>query len=232
MAKLILVRHCESEWNRENRFTGWSDVPLSARGIDEAIETATHISDFHFDVAFTSQLHRAHETLLIILSHQNKTGLFTHYHEKNNQWYQSQPGITKTVIPIHATQKLNERYYGALQGMKKTVAVRRYGVKQVFSWRRGWQDRPPGNGESIKDTYQRAILYLKREILPKLDEKKNVLVVGHGSCLRAIIKYLEDIPDSDIPFIELPNAQPIIYKTTKNGFLRTNHSLTYTRPLR
>lgn len=232
MTYLILVRHGESRWNAEKRFTGWIDVPLTQKGIDEALQTATELEGYSLDVAFTSNLHRARETLLLILSHQQYTGIFQHSSERHHDRYAHQPYSRTQEIPLFTSDLLNERYYGSLQGMKKSVAARTYGKKQVFAWRRGWDDKPPGNGESIKETYRRTLRYVQQHIFPQLEDGKNVLLVGHGTCLRTIVKYIEEIPDEKIPFVELPNAQPIIYKRSRSGFIRINESLSYTRPLR
>lgn len=168
--RLVLVRHGESRLNKLNRFSGWLDVPLSKQGLKEAEKVAAHCGkNFTYDAAFTSELERAQETLLIILSHQPTIGLFQHPQDRRYNPNQSTPNdFLKKTIPIFRTEKMNERYYGRLQGMKKEQAEEKYGPKQIFSWRRGFADRPPG-GESLEDVSKRIIPYFEKNIHPRTD---------------------------------------------------------------
>lgn len=226
MPHLFLVRHGQSRWNLDNKFTGWVDVPLSKQGISEARKTAAKLKNVSIDVAFTSKLVRAQETLLIILAHQKKCGIFLHESKKRKEWSEH---IVKNEIPIHSSDKINERYYGDLQGMNKNTARRKFGKKQVHIWRRGYAIRPP-NGESLKDVYKRAVPYFKKNIVPELQKGKDVLVAAHGNSLRAIIKYIESISDENIPNLELGLATPIIYDFKKGKLLRDKH-FTFNRPM-
>jgi len=188
MSYLVLLRHGQSAWNLENRFTGWIDVPLSENGIKEAEAAAEKLIHFKFDNAFTSALQRAQHTLRIVL-------------EKTNQ----------TNVPIIADQALNERMYGDLQGMNKDEARKKFGEEQVKIWRRSYDIAPP-NGESLKDTANRVIPYFEKNILPLLQQGKNVLIVAHGNSLRALVMYLEKMTPEQILNFELATAVPRVYE--------------------
>lgn len=230
MSYLVLVRHGESRWNLDNKFTGWVDVPLSNRGIGEALITAKELKDLNIDIAFTSKLERAQETLLIILAEQEKTGIFVHETGKMKNWA-NRKNIDENEILVHSSEELNERYYGNLQGMNKDEARTKYGEEQVFKWRRGFVDRPPG-GESLKDVFDRTIPYFRKKIIPELQKEKNVIVSAHGNSLRAIIKFIDDISDDYIPHLELSTGKPIIYKFNENKFRKVDTNHTFIRPVK
>lgn len=229
---LVLVRHGESRFNTLNLFTGWIDVPLSRVGISEAQRAAKHCMQFNYDAAYTSHLERAHETLLVILSEQKKIGVFQH---EQNSRYAVQSGasseLKRKVLPIFTTADLNERAYGALQGVDKNTANRRYGRAQVFAWRRSYLERPPG-GESLKDVFTRVMTYFAHTIHPRIKSGETVLIVGHGNTLRAVIKFLENIDDEKILSVDLPFARPLVYTCLQNHFFRTEGTYTLRRPLR
>lgn len=211
---LVLLRHGQSIWNKENKFTGWTDVDLTEEGKEEAHKAGILLKtkEYTFDVAFSSVLKRANETLDIVLKELNLN------------------------IPIHYSYKLNERHYGALQGLNKDETRKKYGEEQVHLWRRSASVRPPlldindsrypGNdikyrglsenelpkGECLLDTMKRTVEYYESDIKKELLQNKNVLVVAHGNSLRSIIKYLENISDEDIMNIELPTGVPYIYE--------------------
>jgi len=166
MGKLILLRHGESQWNLENRFTGWVDVPLSPRGIQEAKNAGDKLRGFTFDRAFTSVLVRANETLRLALD-----------------------AIGQSNIPIEKDKALNERMYGELQGLNKAETVKKYGEAQVKIWRRSYDVPPPG-GESLKDTAERVLPYYEHTIKPYLLKGETILVAAHGNSLRALIMEL------------------------------------------
>ncbi|MCK8490462.1 2,3-bisphosphoglycerate-dependent phosphoglycerate mutase [Spirosoma sp. RP8] len=187
MALFVIVRHGQSQWNLENRFTGSVDTPLTELGRHEAREAGTLLKADHFDRGFTSLLQRAIETMDIIL------------HE-----------IGQTDIPIERSAALNERMYGDLQGMNKHEAEERFGAEQVFRWRRGYADQPP-NGESLADTYNRVVPYFESTILPCLQAEKNVLVAAHGNSLRALLMRLEAISPESIEKVELATGIPRQY---------------------
>lgn len=186
MSKLILIRHGQSEWNLQNRFTGWKNVELTPKGIEEAHAAAAQLKNEKIDIAFTSELKRAQHTLDIIL--------------KDNHW----------DLPITKNFALNERSYGSLEGLNKAETAQKYGDEQVHIWRRSYDVAPP-DGESLKDTYNRSVPYFKKEILPELLKGKNVLVAAHGNSLRSIIMYLERLSPEQIVKRELATGVPVIY---------------------
>ena len=192
---LVLVRHGQSEWNAQNRFTGWADVDLTARGVEEAHKAARALKEkgIRFDEAFTSDLIRAQRTLDIILK-----------------------DLGQTDIPITRDKALNERDYGDLVGMNKDDARRKWGEEQVHIWRRSYDVRPPG-GESLKDTAERAVPYFEKHILPKVEAGENVLVSAHGNSLRAIIMWLEKLTPEQVLKLELATGVPILYELNDKG---------------
>ncbi|MBW3002752.1 2,3-bisphosphoglycerate-dependent phosphoglycerate mutase [Candidatus Woesearchaeota archaeon] len=230
MSYLILVRHGESRWNLANKFCGWVDVPLSENGIKEALSAAKKLEGLTLDVAFTSKLERAQETLLLILAKQKFTGIFLHNTGKMAKWSKHPHKLEKNEIPIYSDTALNERYYGRLQGMNKDAARRKWGKPQVFKWRRSYDIRPPG-GECLKDVYKRTVPYFKKVIMPHIRKKKDVIISAHGNSLRALIKYLDNISDEKIPHLELPTGKPIIYKYTKGKLIKEKHKHSFTRPV-
>jgi 2,3-bisphosphoglycerate-dependent phosphoglycerate mutase len=192
MALLTFIRHGQSKYNLQNRFTGNVDVPLTPFGEKEARLAVQKLKDFSYDIAYTSLLIRAWETLRIILK-----------------------DIKQTQIPIIKNAALNERMYGSLQGLNKTETALQYGDAQVELWRRSYKVRPP-NGESLEDTYNRTVPYYKAEIEPKLKNGKNILIVAHGNSLRALKMYLENISPKDIVEVNIPTGVPRNYVFDKN----------------
>lgn len=211
LGKIVLVRHGQSQWNLENRFTGWVDVPLSIKGRDEAISAGRKLRDIRFDAIYVSHLMRAIQTLHYILLELSDTRIPIVYHEEKriHDW-EHYNGEKQKEIPVYQSVDLAERYYGDLQGLNKAETMKKYGDDQVHLWRRSYDINPP-NGESLKDTCDRTIPYYKKFIIPMLQEGKNVLVVAHGNSLRSITKYVENISDTDIPTVEIPTGVPIIY---------------------
>ncbi|MDD5527588.1 MAG: histidine phosphatase family protein [Patescibacteria group bacterium] len=228
MSYLILIRHGQSRWNLTNKFTGWVDVPLSRLGVKEAILNAKELRQLKIDVAYTSELSRAQETLLIILSGQNRTGIFLHRGKKDGDHDRYATKLDKNEIPIYSSPILNERYYGRLQGMDKAQVREKYGEKKVMEWRRSYKGRPPG-GESLQDVYGKVIPYFHREIQPWLEKNKNVIISSHGNTLRAIIKHLENISDHDISHLEISNSQPIVYRFSGGKIQRAKGELSFER---
>ncbi|MVM38093.1 2,3-bisphosphoglycerate-dependent phosphoglycerate mutase [Spirosoma sp. HMF3257] len=191
MPLFVIVRHGQSQWNLENRFTGSTDTPLTELGRHEAREAGTLLKAHqppNFGIGFTSVLQRAIETMAIILNE-----------------------IDQTDLPVERNAALNERMYGDLQGMNKLEAEARFGAEQVFRWRRGYDDRPP-NGERLADTYARVVPYFKTTILPHLQAGQAVLVVAHGNSLRALMMELEHISPTDIEHVELATGIPRQYE--------------------
>lgn len=218
MYKLILVRHGESIWNLENKFTGWTDVELSRNGIKEAIEAGKVLKEkgYTFDIAYTSVLKRANDTLKYILKELNEN------------------------IPIYYSYKLNERHYGALQGLNKDETKKEYGEKQVQLWRRSATVRPPaltkndprypGNDpkyqnltdkelpttENLNDTIKRVVDYFNSNIKENILKNKKIIIVAHGNSLRGLIKYLDKLSDEEILKLEIKTGNPICYELDQN----------------
>ena len=193
MSKLVLIRHGESQWNLENRFTGWVDVPLSLKGIEEAKAAGKKLSGFTFDRAFSSVLARANETLRIILE-----------------------AIGQTSIPIDKDKALNERMYGELQGLNKAETAKKYGDEQVKIWRRSYDVRPPG-GESLKDTAERVLPYYDSRIKPSVLKGETILIAAHGNSLRALVMQLEQLTREQVLELNIPTGAPLLYELDKNG---------------
>jgi 2,3-bisphosphoglycerate-dependent phosphoglycerate mutase len=217
MFKLVLLRHGESTWNKENRFTGWTDVDLSEKGVQEARQAGIALKKegFTFDLAFTSVLKRAVRTLWILQD------------EMDLMW-----------IPVKKSWRLNERHYGALQGLNKSETAAKFGEDQVLVWRRSYDvpppplekcdPRSPGNepryrdlkpgqaplSESLKDTYRRCLPYWYGSIAPAVKAGKKVIVSAHGNSLRALVKYLDNVSDEDIVGLNIPTGLPLVYELT------------------
>jgi len=215
MKKLVLLRHGESTWNKENRFTGWTDVDLSDKGREEAVEAGKVLlrEGFVFDVAFTSVLRRAIKTLWLALE------------EMDLMW-----------IPIHHSWRLNERHYGALQGLNKAETAEKHGMEQVKIWRRSYDIQPPAltkdderypgkdpryvnlkpdevpRTEALKDTVARFLPYWYETIAPAVREGRRVMIAAHGNSLRALVKYLDNVSDADIVGLNIPTGIPLVYE--------------------
>lgn len=219
MKKIVLLRHGESTWNKENRFTGWTDVDLTTQGINEAQNAGRLLREhgFAFNIAYTSVLKRAIRTLWIVLD------------EMDQMW-----------IPIQHTWRLNERHYGALQGLNKAETAAQYGDEQVLIWRRSYDIRPPALTvddtryagmdpryqnlahddipltECLKDTVARFLPYWNTTIAPQVQEGKSIIIAAHGNSLRALVKYLDNISDEDILNCNIPTGVPLIYELDDN----------------
>ncbi|MGD9139943.1 MAG: 2,3-diphosphoglycerate-dependent phosphoglycerate mutase [bacterium] len=215
MHKVVLLRHGESTWNKENRFTGWTDVGLSTRGVEEAYRAAALLSEegFAFDVAFTSVLNRAVQTLYIVLEE-----------------------MDLKQIPVYRSWRLNERHYGALQGLNKAETARKFGEEQVMLWRRSYDVPPPalersdprypGNDplyedmdeddipltESLKDTVERFLPYWRETIAPAVESGQRVIISAHGNSLRALVKYLDDLSADEVVSLNIPTGIPLVYE--------------------
>lgn len=193
MAKLVLVRHGESEWNAKGLWTGWIDIPLSEKGQQEARTAGEEIKDIHFDEAFTSNLQRAQQTLVEI-----------------------QHILHCETIPTTKNEALNERNYGDLTGKNKWKIKEEFGEAQFNKWRRSFDERPP-HGESLHDVYNRVIPYYQQSILPALIKGKNIIIAAHGNSLRALVKYLEHISDEDIAQLEIATGEVYVYDIDTQG---------------
>jgi 2,3-bisphosphoglycerate-dependent phosphoglycerate mutase len=192
MPKLVLVRHGQSVWNLQNRFTGWVDVPLTEKGKEEAFKAGELLKDIRFNVAYTSDLTRAQETLRIILE------------------------VIGLNIPVIKNWALNERDYGDLTGLNKDRAREQYGKEIVHLWRRSY-DIPPPHGEALKDTAARTIPFLERAIMGDILLGNDVLVVAHGNSNRSIVMYLEKLSPEEIVKVEIPTGTPIVYDLDEQG---------------
>jgi 2,3-bisphosphoglycerate-dependent phosphoglycerate mutase len=211
LTTLVLVRHGQSQWNLENRFTGWVDVPLSVKGREEATSAGKKLKNMRFDTMYVSHLMRAIQTLHYILLELSDERIPILYHEEQRiHAWEHYTGNQDKEIPVYQSVDLAERYYGDLQGLNKAETMKKYGEAQVHLWRRSYDINPP-RGESLKDTCERTIPYYKKNILPELQAGKNVLIVAHGNSLRSITKYVENISDEEIPNVEIPTGVPIVY---------------------
>ncbi len=214
MAKLVLIRHGESVWNKKNIFTGWVDVPLSSNGIAEAIKAGEELADLNFDLVYTSVQVRAIETAMIALAQNkgDKTPVVIHQQGKMKEWttiYSDE--IKKSIIPVYHDWHLNERYYGELQGKNKAETAQQYGDDQVHQWRRSY-DIPPPNGECLKDTADRTIPFFVENIIPQLKKGKNVLISAHGNSLRSIVMHIENLSKEAVLSLEIPTGKPRYYE--------------------
>jgi len=201
MARLVLIRHGESQWHLENRFTGWVDVPLTSKGEEEARAAGEKLKTFQFDCAFTSGLKRAQNTLRIVLE-----------------------VIGQTTIPITQDKALNERMYGELQGLNKTETAQKFGEEQVKIWRRSFDVPPPG-GESLKDTAERVLPYYESQIRPALEAQKTVLVVAHGNSLRSLVMHLEKLSREAVLELNIPTGAPLFYDLDEHGAVTAHRYL-------
>ncbi|WP_052667541.1 2,3-bisphosphoglycerate-dependent phosphoglycerate mutase [Nitriliruptor alkaliphilus] len=202
MPTLAIVRHGQSLWNLENRFTGWVDVPLTEKGRDEARLAGERLRGQHFDVAYTSSLIRAQDTLRIIIEHAGLEGL-----------------------PVIRDEALNERHYGDLQGLNKADTAAKYGDEQVKIWRRSFATPPP-NGEALKDTAARTLPFFDRAIMGDIRQGKDVLVVAHGNSNRSIVMQLDELDEDGVLALELATGIPLVYELDEDGTVRSRQLLT------
>lgn len=213
MPKLILLRHGQSKWNEHNRFTGWVDISLSTKGIQEAQLAGEKLAHETIDLIYVSGLIRSQMTAMIVMSAHQGSGIACIMHEEGRmkEWGNCyDTDASKSIIPVICSEALNERYYGQLQGLNKQATMDKYGADLVQQWRRSY-DTPPPAGESLKDTCQRTLPYFKEVIIPKLKEGKNVFICAHGNSLRSIIMNLDQLSEEQIVKLELSTGDPIIY---------------------
>ena len=201
MGRLVLLRHGESQWNLENRFTGWVDIPLSPKGEQEAKEAGKKLTGMRFNRAFSSVLTRAIETLRIVLEVTGQAG-----------------------IPIERDQALNERMYGELQGLNKAETAKKYGDQQVKIWRRSYDVRPPG-GESLKDTAERTLPYYTQHVKPYLLKGETVIVAAHGNSLRALVMELDHLSKEEVLELNIPTGVPLLYEFDTTGTVLSHRYL-------
>jgi 2,3-bisphosphoglycerate-dependent phosphoglycerate mutase len=218
MAKLFLLRHLKSQWNLENRFAGWADNPLSREGSDSAKAIAESMSGQTFDVVYTSPLIRNMQTVIKIFRNTgDKYPFFIHLDKGKMQKWGNFIDISKNDLPAYVSEKLNERYYGKVQGLNKEETAKKYGEEKVHLWRRSYNIAPPG-GESERDVYKRTVPFYKKYVEKDLLSGKNVLLVASHNSLRAIVKYIENIPDEKIIDLELPFGALVKYDFTSGSY--------------
>ena len=214
MSRLFLVRHGQSIWNLQNRFTGWVDISLSKHGVFEAQQAAALLIDEVFDVAFTSTLLRAQDNLYEILRLNRHCAQYVRVHEQSSEWYEhfTPAEGDANELKIHVSEKLNERYYGDLDEIaEKLNTIRQhYGAEQVHLWRRSY-DIPPPNGESLQMTAARTLPYYRERIVPHLQSGESVLVSAHGNSLRSIIMHIENMTPQQIIDYEMATGAPHLY---------------------
>lgn len=219
--KLILMRHGQSIWNQQNLFTGWVDIPLSQKGVDEALEGGKQIRNLPIDIAYTSSLVRAHTTLILALLHHasGKIPVFQHPGQgKLEEWAKIHSDAVKT-IPVYTAWELNERMYGKLQGLNKAETAKKFGDEQVHIWRRSYDTAPP-EGESLAMTVARSLPYFQKTIVPQLEIGKNVLVCAHGNSLRGIVMHLDKLSKDQVVNLEIPTGEPILYTYDKGTWIK------------
>ncbi len=222
MSYLILLRHGESMWNKKNLFTGWVDIPLSEKGIQESIEAGKRIANYPIDIIFCSTLIRAIMTAMLAMSVRTdgKTPVIRHQEGNLANWAKIYSEVTAgETIPVFCNDALNERMYGKLQGLNKKETMDAFGEEQVKLWRRSFRTEPP-DGESLEMTTKRTIPYFERAIVPQLEANKNVLISAHGNSLRACVKDIEGLTDEQVVSLEIATGDPIIYEYQAGRFTR------------
>jgi 2,3-bisphosphoglycerate-dependent phosphoglycerate mutase len=223
MGKIVLLRHGQSQWNKEDLFTGWVDIPLSSEGIDEAFSAGQKMQNLLFDVIFVSELVRAQMTAFLAMS-LNKRGKIPRFIHPTDPahpgWDEIHSEETKSkCIPVYSAWQLNERMYGSLQGLNKEETRKKYGADQVHIWRRSYDVVPP-QGESLEINAKRTIPYFEEMILPRLINNETILISAHGNSLRAIVMYMESLTNEQVIKLEIPTGEPFAYTYKQGKFLR------------
>ncbi len=224
MPKLILLRHLESQWNLENRFAGWTDGPLSRDGKEKAKEISWKLSQFKIEIIYTSPLFRNEDTVARVLENSSKYPFFIHLDGGKMQEWGNFADISQRDAPVYVSEKLNERYYGKLQGLNKDEIKKQCGEEETHLWRRGYDAAPPG-GESLKDVAKRTTPFYKKYIERDLKEGKNVLIVASHNSLRSLVKHIEKISDKDIINLEIPTGTLIEYQLDEQLKLKSKKIL-------
>ncbi len=220
MGKLVLLRHGQSVWNQQNIFTGWVDIPLSQKGVDEALAAGKKIDHIPFDKMYTSTLIRAHMTLFLAMSQSKVEKVPCLIHDKDPKHlemakvYDSK--VEKTLIPVFARSELNERMYGELQGLHKQETLKKFGEEQYLLWRRSYHVNPP-KGESLEMTAKRALPFFQSVVVQDLKNKKNILISAHGNSLRAIVMFLDRLSEQEVIKLEIPTGEPLCYDFRADG---------------
>lgn len=227
MSILVLLRHGESMWNKKNLFTGWVDVPLSEKGIQEALLAGERLMHLPIDIIYCSTLVRGIMTAMLAMSkrHDGKTPVIMHDKGKLKSWatiYSEK--AAKEIVPVYCTDSLNERMYGELQGLNKRETMDKFGEEQVKLWRRSYAVRPP-EGESLELTTKRTIPYFVDTILPHIKEKKNILISAHGNSLRACVKYIEGLSEEEVVSLEIATGDPLVYEWQHGKFVKSDKKI-------
>jgi len=221
--KIILMRHGRSAWNEKNLFTGWVDIPLDERGIEESLRGGEAIRHVPIDVVFTSTLVRAQMTVTLALLHHSsgKVPVFLHPGQgKLEAWSQIYgEEARQEVLPVYSAWELNERMYGRLQGLNKAETAEKFGKEQVQLWRRSFDERPP-EGESLAMTAERTIPYFQRTIVPHLERGETVFVAAHGNSLRSIVMQIEGLSKEEVVSLEIPTGGVLIYHYAKGQWTK------------
>lgn len=210
----MLLRHGESVWNKKNLFTGWVDIPLSEKGIEEALKAGERIAYIPFNVVYMSTLIRAQLTTMLAMSRTKKGLVPCVIHDYDPRFlemakvYDEQSA--KELLPVYMHSDLNERMYGKLQGLNKAETLKKYGEQQFTTWRRSYKGTPP-DGESLEMTAKRAVPFFKKRILPHLEKGEHVLVSAHGNSLRSILMFLDHLSEDEVVHLELPTGEPLCY---------------------
>lgn len=218
LGRLILLRHGQSAWNQENIFTGWVDIPLSCKGIEESFAAGRALKDIVIDVVYTSELIRAQMTAFLALSENRVSRIPYRIHPQNDPRYRAGKKAD-SLIPVHITEALNERMYGELQGKNKEEMRRLYGSEQVASWRRSFEGKPP-SGESLEETCERTVPFFQNTVLPDLQKGKTVLVSAHGNSLRSIVMHIEKLSKEEVVKLEIATGEIRRYAYNGGEFFR------------
>lgn len=223
MGKLVLLRHGQSLWNQKNIFTGWVDVSLSQKGIDEAIAAGEAMKDITFDRIYVSKLMRAQMTAELALSRNKNDQVLVLVDETRSKDREKftifDKETEKSVLFMCESDALNERHYGELQGRNKTQIQEEFGDEQFKLWRRSYDVPPPG-GESLQMTIERSLPYFKEKILPHMEKGETILVSAHGNTLRGIIMYLDGLSKTEVVSLEIPTGKPIVYTYQHKKFVK------------
>lgn len=219
-AKLVLLRHGESLWNKKNIFTGWVDIPLTQNGIEEAFKAGDRIASIPFNVIYVSTLIRAQLTAFLAMSRNNHDLVPCMIHEQDPVFLKMakvhDPKTEKTLLPVYAHSELNERMYGVLQGVNKEETLKKYGEEQFSLWRRSYRVNPP-EGESLEMTAKRTVPFFQKKIISHLEKGENVLISAHGNSLRSIVMFLDQLSEEEVVKLEIPTGDPICYEFTGKG---------------
>ena len=216
MAKLFLLRHFKSQWNFDNRFTGWVDVPLMKGQNDKIKKLSKKIFENKIDVIYSSPLFRNQNSVAKILDYVAKYPIFIHLDKGKMQKWGNFKEINKKYIPVYISENLNERYYGSLQGLYKPAVIKKYGAKKAHMWRRAFNYDPPGGGEGLDEVYRRAVPFFKKYVEKDLKKGKYILMVASHNSFRALLKYIEKIPDKEIINVEVDYGGLTEYELDKS----------------